>query len=42
MEGLAQPEVVQLLRQSQGSVTLVVSRQEVVEKNDEEEVGAEI
>ena len=38
MEGLSQPEVVQLLRESVGSITLVISRQEAVEKHEEDEV----
>ena len=38
MEGLNHQEVVQLLRESEGSVTVLISRQEVVEKHDENEV----
>ena len=38
VEGLTQPDVVQLLRQSEGSVMVVISRQEVMEKREEEEV----
>ena len=41
MEGLSQSEVVQLLRQSEGSVTMVISRQEIIEKREEEEVREE-
>ena len=36
--GLTQSEVVSLLRQAQGDVTLVVSRHEVVDEQDTEEV----
>ena len=41
VEGLSQPEVVQLLRESQGSVSLLISRQEVIEKQEEAEVRLE-
>lgn len=35
---LSRPEVVQLLKESHDSVTLVISRQEVEEEQDEQEV----
>lgn len=38
VSGLSRPEVVQLLRNAKESVTLVISRQEVVEEQEEEEV----
>ena len=38
VEGLNHQAVVQLLRESEGSVTLLISRQEVVEKQDDDEV----
>ena len=34
--GMSRPEVVQLLRESHDTVTLVVSRQEVVEEEEQE------
>ena len=39
-DNLTQPEVVQLLRQSEGSVTVLISRQEVIEKREEEVRGS--
>ena len=36
--GMSQPEVVQLLRDSQSEVTITISRQEAVEAQEEEEV----
>ena len=41
VEGLSQTEVVQLLRESQGSVSLLISRQQVIEKQEETEVRLE-
>ena len=39
--GLSRPEVVQLLKSAQETVTLVISRQEEVEEQDEENVRGE-
>lgn len=36
--GMSQPEVVQLLREAQGKVMLLVSRQETIDVQEEEEV----
>ena len=38
--GMSQPQVVQLLRRALGNVTLLVSRQETIDAQEEEEVRA--
>lgn len=38
--GMGQPQVVQLLRRAPGKVTLLVSRQETIDAQEEEEVRA--
>ena len=40
MTGMSQPQVVQLLRRALGNVTLLVSRQETIDAQEEEEVRA--
>ena len=37
--GMSQPQVVRLLRMAQGKVTLLVSRQETIDMQEEKEVG---
>ncbi len=39
VSGLGRPEVVQLLREAKDSVTIVISRQEVVEEEEGQEVS---
>ena len=38
--GMSQPQVVQLLRMALGKVTLLVSRQETIDAQEDEEVRA--